>query len=145
VTVRPGTGGCVVVTGTLADPYTARAIRFRRGITTSEAVQIDHVVALSDAWQTGAQYWPRELRVDFANDPLNLLAVDGATNEAKGDRDAASWLPPNKAYRCAYVARIVAVKARYRLWVTPAEHDAILRVLSSCPGQLAPGEAQPVG
>jgi hypothetical protein len=101
-------------------------------------VQIDHVVALSDAWQKGAQQWSRSKRTAFANDPLNLLAVDGPTNQRKGDGDAATWLPPRKAGRCAYVARQVAVKQRYGLWVTAAERDAIVRVLTACPGQPLP-------
>jgi hypothetical protein len=78
-------------------------------------------------------------RLAFANDPLNLLAVDGQTNEDKGDGDAATWLPPRKAFRCGYVSRQVAVKGRYRLWVTPAERDAIARVLGGCSAELLPG------
>jgi hypothetical protein len=140
VTIKEGSNGCTVLTGTLHDPYTARTIAFTRGPSTSNAVQIDHVVALDDAWQTGAQQWSSRKRTDLANDPLELLAVDGPTNEAKGDGDAATWLPPNKAYRCAYVARQVAVKARYGLWMTPAEHAAIARVLARCPSQKAPAE-----
>ena len=126
-------GECRVLTGTLADPYTGTSIVFARGQATSSLVQIDHIVALSNAWQTGAQQLSTEQRYDFANDPLNLLAVDGATNSSKGDGDAATWLPPNSAFRCAYVSRQIAVKAAYALWVTQAEHDAMARVLSSCP------------
>jgi hypothetical protein len=139
--LKPDTRGCTVLTGQLDDPYTGTRIAFHRGQQTSSAVQIDHVVALSNAWQTGAQYWTEQRRVDLANDPIELLAVDGPANESKGDGDAATWLPPNKTYRCAYVARQVAIKARYRLWMTPAEHDAIARVLTGCPGQPAPTEA----
>lgn len=140
VSYKTGTH-CKVLTGVLADPYTATTIDFVCGpkATTTgacqsssqyaERVQIDHVDALSDAWQTGAQSWDTTTRVAFANDPLNLLAVDGPTNESKGDGDAASWLPANKAFRTSYVARQVAVKAKYGLWVTPAEHDAIARIL----------------
>jgi hypothetical protein len=137
--VQPGTHGCVVLSGTLAEPYSGRTIFFRRGQTTSSAVQIDHVVALSDAWQKGAQGWSAVRRTAFANDPLNLLAVDGPLNMGKGDGDAATWLPPNRAYRCSYVARQVAVKVDYGLWMTQAERDAIVRVLSSCPAQPLPG------
>ncbi|GAA1400294.1 GmrSD restriction endonuclease domain-containing protein [Oerskovia paurometabola] len=137
-TFKPGTKDCVVLTGSLADPYTATTIAFQRGNATSSAVQIDHVVALSDAWQKGAQQLDADTRKRFANDPLNLLAVDGPSNQAKGAGDAATWLPPNTAYRCEYVARQVAVKVGYGLWVTQAERDAIARVLSSCPGQLLP-------
>jgi hypothetical protein len=135
---KPGTHDCVVLSGRLSDPYTGRTIAFSRGARTSTAVQIDHVVALSDAWQTGAQQLPDPRRAELANDTLELVAVDGPTNESKGDGDAATWLPPNKAYRCRYVARQVAVKARYRLWVTPAERDAIARVLGGCPEQPLP-------
>ena len=140
ITYKAGTHSCAVLTGALTDPYTARSIAFTRGVATSTAIQIDHVVALGDAWQTGAQHLSPQARVDLANDPLELLAVDGPTNEAKGDGDAATWLPPNKAYRCAYVARQVAVKARYGLWVTSAEHDAIAQVLTTCTTQTAPSE-----
>ena len=143
--IKPGTNGCVVLSGTLHDPYTATVIAFRRGSATSSKVQIDHVVALGDAWQTGAQQWSADQRQRLANDPLNLIAVDGPTNEQKGDADAASWLPPNKAFRCAYVARQVAVKSKYRLWMTRAEHDASAGVLARCPGLALPVEPGRVG
>ena len=120
----------MVVAGLLADPYTGALLTFAKE--RAGDVQIDHVVALSDAWQKGAASWAAARRLQFANDPLNLLAVDGSANQAKSDSDAASWLPPNKAYRCAYVARQVAVKRAYGLSVTSAEHDALARVLSSC-------------
>ncbi|GAA1864636.1 hypothetical protein GCM10009836_51240 [Pseudonocardia ailaonensis] len=137
-TFKPGTHDCVVLTGTLADPYTGKKIAFTRGQGTSEAVQIDHVVALSDAWQKGAQQLDAPTRKNLGNDPLNLLAVDGPTNMGKGDGDAATWLPPQRSSRCDYVARQVAVKKKYALWVTQAEHDAIASVLSGCPGQSIP-------
>ncbi|WP_418275159.1 GmrSD restriction endonuclease domain-containing protein [Isoptericola jiangsuensis] len=137
-TFEPGTHDCVVLTGTLADPFTGTVIAFQRGQATSTAVQIDHVVALSDAWQKGAQQLDGTDRELFANDPLNLLAVDGPSNGAKGDGDAATWLPPHKAFRCEYVARQVAVKLTYELWVTRAEHDAIADVLSTCPDEPLP-------
>ena len=134
---------CTVKTGVLADPYTGTVIDFVRGTTTSSAVQIDHVVALSDAWQKGAQQLTTEQRTAFANDALNLQATDGPTNQQKGDGDAATWLPPAKGFRCGYVARQVSVKARYSLWVTQAEHDAIAGILAGCPGQPAPTTVAP--
>lgn len=137
ITWRSGES-CIVATGFLKDPYTAKTINFTRGVSTSLKVQIDHVVAVSDAWQKGAQQWSASKRVQFYNDPLNLLAVDGPTNSAKGDSDAASWLPPNKAYRCAYVARQVAVKSKYGLWVTSAEKSTIAGILAACPTQQLP-------
>ena len=129
---------CKVTKGTLNDPYTGNLIEFVRGDTTSDDVQIDHVIALSNAWQTGAQQLTKEQRVALANDPLELLAVDGPANQAKGDGDAATWLPPNKAFRCQYVARQIAVKAKYTLWVTLAEKQAMQRVLDACPVQQLP-------
>ncbi|GAA2551108.1 HNH endonuclease family protein [Pseudonocardia hydrocarbonoxydans] len=138
VEFRPGTRDCVVVSGALLDPYTGDGVPFLRGEATSADVQIDHVVSLSNAWQTGAQQLDPRTRELFANDPLNLLAVDGPTNGAKGDGDAATWLPPARGYRCAYVARQVAVKATYGLWVTAAEAAAIARVLDGCPGEPLP-------
>ena len=129
-------GDCEVLSGRLRDPYTTRDIAFVRG--GASEVDIDHVVALSDAWQKGAQSWTAKRREAFANDPLNLLSVDAAANRRKGDGDAATWLPPNKAFRCAYVARQVAVKHKYDAWVTQAEHDAIARILARCPGRRLP-------
>lgn len=129
---------CQVVSGTLNDPYTSTTIHFTRGSESSQAVQIDHVVALSDAWQKGAQQLSYEERVQLANDPLELLAVDGGANQEKGDGDAATWLPANKSFRCQYVTRQIAVKKKYGLWVTQAEKSAMKRVLSVCPGQRLP-------
>lgn len=123
---------CKVVSGVLHDPYGGKTVSFVRGEATSDDVQIDHVVALSNAWQTGAQQLSYTQRVMFANDPLNLLAVDGTLNQQKADGDAATWLPPNKPFRCEYVRRQVLVKRNYELWVTPAEQEAIRRVLASC-------------
>ncbi|HEX9087451.1 MAG TPA: DUF1524 domain-containing protein [Arthrobacter sp.] len=140
--LKPGTGDCVVLSGILNDPYTATLINFLRGSSTSDAVQIDHVVALSDAWQKGAQQLTAAQRLSFANDPLNLLAVDGPANQQKSDGDAATWLPANKSYRCDYVARQISVKSSYGLWVTAAEHDAMARVLGDCPGKAAPGSPE---
>ncbi len=129
---------CTVQSGTLKDPYTRKSIAFVRGVATSYKVQIDHVVAVSDAWQKGAQKIGTQARYSFYNDPLNLLAVDGPTNSAKSDSDAASWLPPNKSFRCSYVARQIAVKTRYHLWVTSAERSAMARVLGACPTMKLP-------
>jgi hypothetical protein len=131
-TFKPGTKNCVVATGILSDKYTGTTITFVRGNKTSSAVQIDHVVALSDAWQKGAQRISPEQRKQLANDPLNLMAADGPANSSKGDKDAATWLPSNKAFRCEYVARQTAVKAKYQLWVTQAERDAIASILGTC-------------
>jgi hypothetical protein len=129
---------CQVTSGVLNDPYTGKTIKFVRGSSTSAAVQIDHVVALSDAWQKGAQQLTEEQREDLANDPLELLAVDGPANQQKSDGDAATWLPSNKPFRCQYVARQIAVKKKYSLWVTQAEKEAIVRILTACPGQALP-------
>jgi hypothetical protein len=138
---KSGTGGCVVTTGVLADPLTATTVHFVRGNATSSEVQIDHVVPLSDAWQKGAQQLAPNQREAFGNDPLNLLATDGSTNASKGDGDAATWLPPNKSFRCEYVALQTAVKAKYGLWMTQAEHDAINGILTtSCPDQPVPAD-----
>lgn len=129
---------CKVASGVLNDPYTGKVINFTRGNQTSRDVQIDHVVALGDAWQKGAQLLSPAERYALANDPLELLAVDGSANQNKADSDAASWLPPNKSFRCEYVARQIAVKSKYRLWVTPAEYQAMAKILTTCPDQEIP-------
>ena len=137
------TRNCVVESGTLRDPYTGSRIAFVRG--NGDLVDIDHVVSLENAWVTGALRWDVRKRAAIASDPLNLLAVDAGANRQKGDGDAATWLPSNKPYRCAYVARQVAVKHKYRLWVTTPERDAIVRILAACPGQpLPPDSGAPV-
>ena len=130
--------GCNVVAGEYEEPYTGEYRKFGSREEISK-LQIDHVVALSDAWQKGAQYMTREVREKIATDPLNLLAVDGSANQQKSDGDAATWLPANKKFRCQYVARQVSVKYKYGLWVTEAERDAILRILENCPNEPAVG------
>ena len=137
-TFKSGTQNCVVLTGTLSDPYSGEKISFVRGVGSSMDVQIDHVVALSNAWQTGAFKLSYDKRLTFANDPMNLLAVKGRLNSQKGDGDAATWLPPRKDIRCAYVAQQIVVKAKYKLWVTPAEKAAMVALLAKCPGFKAP-------
>jgi hypothetical protein len=139
---KAGTRGCTVLSGRLApDPYTGQDVTFVRG--GASEVDIDHVVALSDAWQKGAGRWVPGKRLAFANDPLNLLAVQASANRQKGDGDAATWLPRDKTYRCSYVARQVAVKSKYKLWVTAAERAAIAGVLSGCPNLKAPSGSAP--
>jgi len=134
-TYREGTHSCIVTTGTIVSPYTGSTISFERGNVTSLEVQIDHVVALANSWVTGAQRWDTETRKAFANDPLNLLAVDGASNSKKLASDASAWLPKSKAFRCTYVALQISVKAKYGLAVTKAEKTAMRSVLDACPAQ----------
>ena len=128
--VRPGT--CYAQSGVLHDPYTGASIGFVRGPDTSDAVQIDHLVSLSDAWYKGAREWDEQRRRDFANDPRNLLAVGADVNFNKAFRDAAAWLPPNAAFRCEFVARQIAVKTTYQLWVSANEKRAMAEVLANC-------------
>ena len=136
-------GNCKVMAGDLLDPFTGEWIHFERG--GPSEVDIDHLVALSDAWQKGAAQWEFAKRVAFANDPLNLEPVDSGQNRSKGDGDAATWLPPNKDFRCQYVARQVAVKTKYEVWATQAEVDAIVGILEDCPGEPLPDAgSQPV-
>jgi len=132
------TRDCVVLTGVLVDRYSGETINFVRGNVTSMEVQIDHVIALSNAWQTGAFKLNVVQRTALANDPMNLFAVQGRLNSQKGDGDAATWLPPLKSFRCAYVAQQIAVKAKYSLWVTAPEKEAMTRILTACPKQMLP-------
>ena len=138
ITYKPKTRDCVVLTGVLEDKYSGETINFVRGNISSMDVQIDHVVALSNAWQTGAFKLTRIERTALANDPLNLFAVKGRLNSQKSDGDAATWLPPLKSYRCAYVAQQIAVKAKYSLWVTAPEKSAMVGILAKCPSQELP-------
>ncbi len=123
---------CLIASGILSDPYTGKVINFVRGVKTSTAVQIDHVVALGDAWQTGAATWTMAKRLHYANDPVVLLAVDGPQNEAKGDDDASEWLPPRTAYDCKYVAKQITIKTKHALWVTATERSAMAATLKTC-------------
>jgi hypothetical protein len=123
---------CIVAKGTLDDPYTGHSIFFVFGKKTSSAVQIDHVVALKNAWRTGAARWTSERRLLFANDPTVLLAVGRSANAAKQDKDASQWLPPNESYECTYVTGQIRIKIKYKLWATKAEHDEMAEVLGNC-------------
>ncbi len=138
---------CQVTSGTLTDPYTGRTIQFRRGRNTSSAVQIDHVVALLDAWESGARDWDQAKRVEYANSPDVLLASDGPANMAKGSgldvngtalyrpQDSGApdvWMPDNKAYRCDYMAKRATIKSKWGLTMTPREKQQTVSVLSQC-------------
>ena len=138
ITFRAKTRNCVVESGTLIDRYSGETISFVKGNLSSMDVQIDHVVALSNAWQTGAFKLSAIERKALANDPLNLFAVKGRLNSQKGDADAATWLPPLKSFRCTYIAQQIAVKAKYSLWVTTPEKAAMTSILSACPSQKVP-------
>ena len=129
--------GCTVMKGEYDEPYTGEHLIFNSKEEISKGIQIDHVVALSDAWQKGAQYMDKSVRYEMATDPLNLLAVDSKANQGKSDGDAATWLPKNKKFRCQYVARQVFVKYKYKLWVTEAEKNAIYDILVTCPKERA--------
>ncbi|MER5770350.1 HNH endonuclease family protein [Streptomyces sp. NPDC001985] len=115
---------CVVIALTLDDPYTGTSVEWRKA--DASAVQIDHVVPLSYSWQMGAARWTAEKRRRIANDPLNLLPVDGPSNSAKGDAGPASWLPPDRSVRCSYAVRISQVAVAYDMPVTAADKRAML-------------------
>ena len=138
VVFKEKTNSCTVLSGTLLDPFSGETINFVQGVKTSSEVQIDHTVALSNAWQTGAFKLTSEQRKALANDPLNLLAVKGKLNSQKGDGDAATWLPPLKSFRCEYVSRQIAVKLKYKLWFTAPEKEAMIRILKRCPEKALP-------
>ncbi|WP_394940780.1 DUF1524 domain-containing protein [Psychromicrobium sp. YIM B11713] len=136
VAFADGSTHCVVRSGELSDPYTGNKLAFDRS--KSAIVQIDQVVSLSDAWQKGGQKLTEAQKLAFANDPLNLMAVETLSTISKGSKDASSWLPSNSDYRCYYVARQISVKATYGLWVTQTEHDVLGAVLRNCPGIFVP-------
>ena len=138
IVVKEKTKSCVVMSGVLVDPFSGESINFVQGVKTSSDIQIDHLVALSNAWQTGAFMLTADQRKAFANDPLNLLAVKGKLNSQKGESDAATWLPPLKSYRCDYVSRQIAVKMKYKLWFTAPEKEAMIRILKTCPEKALP-------
>ena len=131
VQIKPGTQGCKVLSGQLVDPYSGATIPFSSQ--DSQAVHIDHTVSLADAWASGAWAWDESQRTAFANDPANLLAVDGPANNSKSDATAADWLPDTVAGRCELVEHQVVVKAKWGLSVTERERAAMRRVLASCP------------
>lgn len=138
VRFRSDTDDCVVQSGDFVDPYTGQQIIFTRGAETSDDVQIDHVVALADAWDKGASSWSVHQRERFANDPLNLLAVEGKANQDKLAASIDEWVPPNEGYRCAYLARQVAVKTKWSLGVSSAEKHTMAVLATECAAQPLP-------
>lgn len=129
--------GCVVTAGILAyEPYTGEDDRpFVKGGSYEQAFDVEHIVALGNAWATGAQRLSEERRAELANDPVNLMLTDPSLNRSKGDADFATWLPPNKPFRCSYAARQIRVKQKYQLWMTAPEKAAMERVLATCPNE----------
>ncbi len=122
-----------VATGTLHDPYTNAVVPFVRGNRTGASVQIDHIVPLALAWDLGARDWPDDLRLRFANDPANLLAVAGKPNQDKGDQEPAHWMPPNQAFWCQYAVQFVEVLRGYALPVDTPSAGVLRDAASTCP------------
>lgn len=132
VTYTDPSDQCQVQTGTLNDPYTGKVIDFTRGVGTSMAVQIDHLIPLKYVWTHGARDWTQEKREQIANDPENLYAVDGPTNGSKSDRGPSEFMPPNEAFHCTYATGFVKVATKYQLSITSADHDALQTALATC-------------
>lgn len=124
--------GCTVLAGKLADPYTGKSIAFKRGAATSTAVQIDHIVPLALGWREGAWKWSEEKRQAFANDPMNLLAVDGPSNSSKSDKSISDWLPSSGKYHCTYVALYVAVHDKYDLAMSIDDKAKAAELIAAC-------------
>ncbi len=122
-----------VATGTLHDPYTNATVAFVRGAQVGAAVQIDHIVPLALAWDLGARNWTDDMRLRFANDPANLLAVEGQANQDKGDREPATWMPPNTAFRCQYAMQFIAVLRGYGLPVDAPSAPVLRDAAATCP------------
>lgn len=138
INIKVDKNGCTVISGILNDPYTGQEIKLNSKSAASKKVQIDHVVALSNAWQTGAKNWNSDKRKQLANDDLELIAVSSQANQEKSDSDASSWLPSNRNFRCRYIARQIAVKLKYQLWITAQEHSTMAKILSGCPDEPLP-------
>lgn len=122
-----------VATGTLYDPYTNAVVAFTRGAGVGASVQIDHLVPLALAWDLGARGWPEEMRVRFANDPANLLAVAGEPNQDKGDQEPADWMPPNRAFHCQYAMQFIEVLRGYRLPIDAPSATVLRDAAATCP------------
>ena len=122
-----------VAAGTLHDPYTNEVVVFTRGNRIGASVQIDHIVPLALAWDLGARDWPEGLRVRFANDPANLLAVAGEPNQDKSDSEPALWMPPNEAFRCQYAVQFIAVLRGYDLPIDVASATVLRDAAATCP------------
>jgi Protein of unknown function (DUF1524) len=122
-----------VATGVLHDPYTNATVAFTRGAQVGAAVQIDHIVPLAYAWDMGARSWTDQTRKRFANDPANLLAVDGQTNQDKGDAEPAVWMPPNRAFHCQYAMQFIEVLRGYGLPVDAPSVPALRDAAVTCP------------
>ncbi len=120
---------CTVTTGNWYSPYDGATW------TNPSDVDIDHVVALNEAWQSGAYAWTTQQRTNYANDLTDsrtLLAVTDSVNQSKSDKDPTQWLPPLVEYRCAYLANWVSVKVRWSLTMDEAEHAAVKTALAGC-------------
>ena len=121
--------GCKVIAGKWVSPYDGATW------TNPTDIDIDHVVALNEAWQSGAYAWTTQQRTLYANDLTDsrtLMAVTDSVNQAKSDKDPSEWLPPLASYRCTYLSNWVAVKVRWSLRMDQVEYDAVKAGLAGC-------------
>ncbi len=129
IAIKPGTRGCVVVSGILEDPYTGATVNYRRGAS-PQPVVVDHVYSLSAAWDLGAAYWDLQRRMDFAGDPRNLITTTRAANLSKGDKTPGDWLP--RRGRCRFANAFISVAETYDLPVTGADKRVLRRAIRDC-------------
>ena len=126
---RPGLGSrCALAGGKWVSYYD------RRTWTDRGRIDIDHMVPLAEAWDSGAGTWSAAMRTAYANDlgdPRSLVGVTDSVNRSKSDRDPAEWLPTYD--RCRYVREWTAVKVRWRLTADTAEKATLTRLAASCP------------
>jgi hypothetical protein len=122
-----------VAMGTLYDPYTNATVAFTRGAQVGAAVQIDHIVPLAQAWDLGARNWTDDMRLRFANDPANLIAVEGQANQDKGDSEPAAWMPPNHAFWCQYAVQFANMLRGYGLPVDTPSAVVLRDAAATCP------------
>lgn len=132
ITYKYSNNNCIVKTGILKDPYSNETINFTQGYNTSLEVQIDHVIPLAQSWREGAYKWSDEKRVEFANDPDNLLAVKGSLNSSKSDKEITSWQPPYKNYLCTYVEKQIKIKIKYNLETDKKEFATFKNIIKTC-------------
>jgi hypothetical protein len=122
--------GCKITSGKWLSQYE------KKTFTKPTGLDIDHMVPLKEAWESGAHSWTATQRQAFANDlgfKGSLIAVSASTNRSKGDKDPSKWLPANKSFVCTYVVTWIQVKYRWSLTIDADEHSAIVNTLGSCP------------
>ncbi len=123
--------GCKIKSGKFYDYYNGKFLRYDKSVDTGGGIQIDHIVAIGNAWISGGYKWGKDEWISYINDEEVLIPTSSKTNREKSDKDITEWKPANNSYLCTYAEKQVEIKDKYKLTVTEKEKAELKSILNN--------------